>query len=214
MTMPLQDGINHSPSRFNCGLAGEQGSVPRHRIPQEAIVWGFGATLLLEQGKFFLGARELSTSLLQSSGNSDRGSRLPNESEDSWRRFTSSGKSSKRRCGGGLSSTSTSVAVDRQTLARPDVPGNAIPAPRVDVDASGTVRLDIRSCRDTGLAPVSDVLSADDVVTRQRAHRAKDLDLLSPLVFSRKARRCIHRQQRHDLEEMVLHHIAQAAGRS
>jgi hypothetical protein len=88
-----------------------------------------------------------------------------------------------------------------------------IPAPRVDVDSSSTVRLDVSSYRDTCLALASDELTADDVVSRKGAHPPKDLDLLAALVFGCDACWCVHCQQRHDLKEMVLHHIAQAAGR-
>ena len=79
------------------------------------------------------------------------------------------------------------------------------------MDPNRAVRLNIGAARNSGFIAIAAVLPTHDVSRRQRPHRPKDLDLLAALGVGGKARWWFHRQQRDHLEEMILHHIAQAA---
>ena len=64
------------------------------------------------------------------------------------------------------------------------------------------------------LLPVTRVLTANQLVRFQRAHGLEDLGLL--VLDSAKipaGRRRLHREQRHNLEHVVLNHVTQTAGR-
>jgi hypothetical protein len=58
----------------------------------------------------------------------------------------------------------------------------------------------------------SDVLAPDDIVRRQRAHGRKDLRLAVADVLRGERVRRLHRDEREQLEEVVLDHVAQRAG--
>ena len=63
------------------------------------------------------------------------------------------------------------------------------------------------------LAPIAGVLAAHDVARLQWTHRLEDLGLFRVHRTVVPGRGGFHRQQRHDLKEMVLHDITQAARR-
>ncbi len=70
---------------------------------------------------------------------------------------------------------------------------------------------DVGVARDLRLVAVALVLPAQDVVGAQRPHRGEDIGLVAVHGLEVAARRRLHRQQRDDLEQVVLHHVAQAA---
>ncbi len=103
-------------------------------------------------------------------------------------------------------------AGDRQALAGADVERHALPAPGVDEQAHGGEGLGGRVLGHAGLVQVADELAAHDVVLAQRAHRLQHLDLLVADRFAVGARRRLHRQVAQQLEQVVLHHVADRAG--
>ena len=100
-----------------------------------------------------------------------------------------------------------------QQFPRPQVPGHAGPPPGIDLQAQRAKRLNVRVRRDVLLRAVTLVLTANDVVGAQRTHRAQDVGLGDLHGSETLVRGRLHRQQRHDLEQMVLDDVAQAAGR-
>ena len=99
----------------------------------------------------------------------------------------------------------------RQPFARAKVPGHAAPARRVDMQPDGAIGFDVGVRRDIAFVAIAFVLAAQDVGRRQRAHRIEDVGLLAVHRLEAAAGRRLHRQQGDDLEQVVLHHVAQAA---
>ncbi len=97
---------------------------------------------------------------------------------------------------------------DRQALSRPDVEGDALPAHGIDLEPQGDERLYLRVRRDAFLGPVAAELSAHHVLRPQRRDRLEDFHLLVADRLAVGPDRRLHRQVAQDLEEMVLHHVA------
>ena len=100
---------------------------------------------------------------------------------------------------------------DRQALAGADVERHARPAPRVDMQAQRDERLDLRICGDTRLVPVAAELAADHLRRIERPHRAKQPQLLGVHRLRILAGRRVHREQRNDLQQVVLDDVAHGA---
>ena len=116
--------------------------------------------------------------------------------------------SSNSSCGGSRSSTTASVTEWRERLADAHVPRHARPAPRVDLQAGGDVRLDRRVRVDAGLLAVADVLPAHHAARVDRLHRRQHLGLLVLQERRVGIGGRLHRQQRDDLQQVVLEHVA------
>ena len=80
------------------------------------------------------------------------------------------------------------------------------------MQAQRTESLDVRILCNLGLVAVAGVLSAHQVRALQRTHRLKDVGLFAVHGGQAAVRRRLHREQRDDLEQVVLHHVAQTAG--
>ena len=112
----------------------------------------------------------------------------------------------------------------RKPLAGPHVERHAGPAPVVDGQPRGHVRLRLGLGVDVRLLaiprylggghPARAVLAADDVggVLRGTGDRAQDLDLLVAQRIGLERRGRLHRHEAHELEEVVLQDVARGAG--
>ena len=113
----------------------------------------------------------------------------------------------------------------RQPLARAEVERDARPAPVVDLEVGGDVRLGLRFRVDLRLLavagdrlagdPARAVLATDDVladlVRRHLADRPDHLDLLVAEGVGIERRRRLHRHEAHQLEQVVLEEVAAGA---
>ena len=100
-----------------------------------------------------------------------------------------------------------------QALARPHDEGHAGPAPGVDVQPHRGEGLDRRVLGHAGLVAVAAELAAHDVGLAQRGHGADAArPCASRMASGSLAGRRLHRQQRDDLEHVVLDHVADRAG--
>ncbi len=100
----------------------------------------------------------------------------------------------------------------RQALAGPDVKGNALPAPGIDLEPQGRKRLCLRIGRDSLFRSISAKLPANNVVLTERRDRFQDFDLLIPDGLTVRPDGRLHRQVRQDLKQMILHYVADGAG--
>ena len=117
----------------------------------------------------------------------------------------------KSPSGGRLRVTLTSVAVIGRHLAGADVERHAGPAPGVDVQAQRGEGLDLRILGHAGLVAIAAELSAHHLLRIERPHRAEKAQLLRLHGLRVVAGGRIHREQRHHLQQMVLHHVADRA---
>src|SRR6516164_5038976 len=99
-----------------------------------------------------------------------------------------------------------------QTLARTQIPADALPAPRVDEQAQGAVSFHVGLPADAWFTSIAEILAPYQGVWLKRAHRAEHVGHFA--VYGAKARTggLFDRQQRDDLEQMVLDHVTQATG--
>ena len=102
---------------------------------------------------------------------------------------------------------------DGQVLAGADEPRHARPAPRVDLHPEGDEGLDVGRGVDARLLAVAAVLAPDD---GRRLHGPDLAEQLAALVAERAGvgpGGRLHGEQRHHLEEVVLHDVAEGAHR-
>ena len=98
-----------------------------------------------------------------------------------------------------------------EALTRACVERHSGPAPRVDVQADRRVGLDVRVCCDAGLVTVAVVLPADEIDGRDRADRFEHLGFFIEQRVGGRVDGRLHRKVRHDLQQMVLHDVANRA---
>ncbi len=79
------------------------------------------------------------------------------------------------------------------------------------MQTQGTEGFDIGVVGDLRFVAVAPVLAAQDVVGTQGPHRGEDIGLVAVHGLDVSAGRWLHGQQRDDLEQVVLHHVTQAA---
>ena len=99
-----------------------------------------------------------------------------------------------------------------ELLARPDEPRHPRPAPRVDLEAQGDEGLGVGPVGDAGLVDVLAVLAPDHLVRIEGPDLAVHLDLLVAQGIGCRRRRRLHGQEGDDLEQVVLHDVAERAG--
>ncbi len=100
-----------------------------------------------------------------------------------------------------------------ETLAGPDVPRHAGPAPRIDLQLSGDERLDLAVRCDPLLLAVSLVLAADQLGAIERTRRCEHLHLLVLQEARLVPDRRLHGQECDDLQQVVLEHVADRTDR-
>ena len=101
----------------------------------------------------------------------------------------------------------------RQAFSRTQIPGHPLPTPRVDEKPQGAESLDVGVLRHVRCFPVARILATDQVVGLQRAHGLEDLGLFAMYGCKAPIGRRLHGKQGDDLEEVVLDHVSQTAGR-
>src|SRR6185437_10790905 len=79
------------------------------------------------------------------------------------------------------------------------------------MQAHGREGLDRRARFDAWLLEIATKLSAHEIIGIQRQDRTEDLDLLVLDRLGIRGQRRFHRQVCHDLEQMILHHVADRA---
>src|SRR5262249_39594909 len=99
-----------------------------------------------------------------------------------------------------------------EMLARPDVEGDALPAPGTNPQTQGHKRLDLRVRGYALFRSVPAKLTAHDVIHGEAADGFEDLDLLVANRFAVGPSGRFHRQVAQDLEQMVLNYVANGAG--
>ena len=100
----------------------------------------------------------------------------------------------------------------RQALAGAQVERHPAPAPRVDGERQRRVGLDLRAGGHARLLAVTLELAAHQLRRRHRAHRLQQLHLLVAQRLAVGVDRRLHGEQRHDLQQVVLDHVADRAG--
>jgi len=99
-----------------------------------------------------------------------------------------------------------------ERLAGAQVEWNAFPAPVIDKQFERRVGRRLRIGGDALSVAVTFVLGAHRVLEAHRAHGAQRLDLFIAQLVCLERVRCSHRNQRQQLQQMVLEHVAQDAG--
>src|SRR5437773_774802 len=99
----------------------------------------------------------------------------------------------------------------RQALSGPDVKRHACPTPIVHIKANGRERFDMRIWRYAGLPAIAVELTSHDTAGLQWPYRPYAANLLVPNAHRVARSWRIHRQEHHDLQQMVLHNVADGA---
>src|SRR5215813_7778235 len=98
-----------------------------------------------------------------------------------------------------------------QAFSRPDIEGHASPPPRIDLQLERSKRLHLRGWGDPVFAPIAAELPADNIPRLQWADGPQDLDFFVPYGFAIGSHWRLHRQVGQNLEQMVLHDVADRA---
>jgi hypothetical protein len=98
-----------------------------------------------------------------------------------------------------------------ERFADADVPRDAGPAPRIDLEACRRERFDFSPVCHTWLVSIADVLSAYECVAVHWPHGGEDLGFLVLQESTISTGRWFHRQERDDLQKMILEDVAYCA---
>src|SRR5215510_9722229 len=102
-------------------------------------------------------------------------------------------------------------ASNRQKFAGTDVKGNSLPSPGIDLQTQSRKRFHFRVRRYARFFAVTTELAAHNLLWIQRLDGFQYLDLFIADGFAVCSNRRLHGEVRHNLEQMVLHHITNGA---
>ena len=201
---------HHGPCLLDRVFAGEQRVVAGHRVREQTFVGSLVTGFVFDQTKLPLVSDERPAGPLDTGSQRDDRTRRQVEpkviavlasrhgvrEQPLWR-WLETHQHLARRLG--------------QELPRAQVPRHAFPTPGIDVQPQGSVGLDVRVLRDLRLVAIAGVLTTHKVGRLYRSHCLEHLGLLGVHCRKSAARRRLHRQQRDNLKQVVLHHVAQAA---
>src|SRR5262249_30771906 len=172
----LYDWIDDSPSFFDVVFASEQRGVAGHRISKDALVSvHFVRIRTLHRHELHRLTGHLRVRRLDHHSVRDRKVRTDPESK-MIRLYTACSEN----CGWPSQPDEKFRTCHGQTLPGPDVKGNALPTPGVDLELQGRKRLDFRIRRHALLGSIAAKLAANDIVLTERRDRFQNLDLLVP----------------------------------
>ncbi len=116
-----------------------------------------------------------------------------------------------KTAGGWRSLTITSVAVTGKTLAGADVERHTLPAPRVDLKSQRHKGFRLRVGLDAWLVAITAKLTAHHILRPERANSFQHLGFFVPQHLDIHAGRRLHRNIGQNLQQMVLHDVAERA---
>ena len=203
-----EDRVDHAPRRFYVVLAGEQAGVAVQRVAEQALVGGHvvGRAFLHDELDFL--ADHALALLLDPGPQSDRDVGLHPKAQ----RVVVALLAAEDRHGRRVEANQDLAHRLGQALADADQERHAGPAPGGDVQSQRGEGLDGRVLRHARLLAVAAELAAHDVGLAHRGHGADELGLAVADRLGVLARGWLHREQRDDLEHVVLHDVADGAG--
>src|SRR5262245_27548101 len=200
-----QHGVHDPPGLLDVVLAREAGGIAPHRVEQELFVGPhLGGVAFLADDELDRFPFELIARFLHQRADRDHAIGCDPETKIVGRRREP--REDRRRLAqldedfGGR---------HRQALARSDVERHALPPPRVDLESERHEGFYLRLRPDARLVAIAAKLTADDIPRVERTNPFQHLGLFVPHHLGVQARRRLHGDVRDDLQEMVLHDVAQ-----